>query len=171
MGFGKDGKGVIIREDDVESLGALAQFSVVKMDGITLREDFRMLKSEIFAHVDVLTAGEGQGLLLGIANDDLSAAEIAACIVTDGPTDNSDRIKVETANRNVKLLSSAILQDVAGTSRHFFGENGSPMITSKHRWTYSNPEGWAFFIFNDGLTLTTGSAVRLVATHFGMWVK
>ncbi len=170
MGFGKDGTGSIIRENRATALGALAADAAIKMTGLTLAEDFRILRSDVFAHVDILTAGEGQGLLFGIANGELTAVEIAECLNDNGPSDRNDRALHETASRNVKVLSSAILIDSGGVSRHFVGDQGGPMITSKHRWTYSDPEGWAFFVYNDGPTLTTGSICRYQATQFGVWV-
>ncbi len=171
MGFGKDGKGAIVRQNLSLPLLTLASGDALKFPALTMGEDFRILKSEIYAHVATLTAGEGQGLLFGIANGELTNAEIAAALVTNGPTDINDRSLQESAERNVKLLSSGILIDSAGIQRHLLGAEGGPMIVSKHRWTYSNPEGWSWFIFNDGPTLTTGATARMVATNFGMWVQ
>lgn len=172
MGFGKDGTGAIIRENTLLTMGALAAGLALRFPAITLGEDFRMLKSEISCFIEALTAGEGQGLIFGIANGELSVTEIADCLKANGPTDLNDRANQELAERNVKVLSASNpLFDSAGTHRPFIGNEGGPLIVSKHRWTYSNPEGWNFFIFNDGLTLTTGATARLLATHFGLWVK
>jgi len=63
MGFGKNNKGTMIREVVAGSaLGALAQNGGVFITGPTLVEDFRLLKSEMAAVVDNLTATEGLGL-------------------------------------------------------------------------------------------------------------
>ncbi len=171
MGFGKDGTGAIVRENSATALGALAANVTIKLATLTLGEDFRILKSEIFSHIEGLTAGQGIGLLLGIANNELSVTEIAAAVNNNGPTDLNDRVSQELSERNVKILSSALLLDSGGISRQFIGDDGGPKTISKHRWTYSNPEGWCFFIHNDGQTLTTGATCRIAATHFGMWVK
>ncbi len=171
MGFGKDGKGAIIRENLTITLGGLASGSAITGTALVLGAPFRILKSEIFAHCDALTAGDGQGLLLGIANGELSAADIAGCLTTNGPLDFNDRSGLETAERNVKVLSATEFRDTAATSRSFSGEDGGPMITSKHRWTYGAPEAWDWFVFNDGPTITTGAVVRIVVVHFGMWIK
>ncbi len=178
MGFGKDGTGVIIREVQTIALATLANQTAIKFSSNTLTEDFRMLKSEIAAGINTMDDAEvAQGLLLGICNGELSVTEISECILADGPEDRNDRAGYEAATRWVKVLSQAEIQAVPeaavkGTYEMIFrGENGGPLIVSKDRWTYSNPEGWDFFIFNNtGSALVTGSTARLYAQHFGVWV-
>ncbi len=152
------------------ALSTLAPNTAIKLSSLTLVEDFRILKSEIFAKVGGLTAGEGDDLLFGIANGELSNAEIAEAIVTDGPLNRNDREGHERAMRNVRLLSFAS-QELTNVDRAFQGETGGPMVISKHRWTYSNPQGWAFFVFNNGSALTTGATAAAIATHYGLWVS
>ncbi len=167
MGFSKTG--VIIRELQSVALTTLANVTAIKLSQLTLAEDFRILKSEIFAKVGGLTAGEGDDLIFGIANNALSVAEIAAAIVLDGPLNRNDP-QHEESMRNVKLLSFAD-QSLSNVDRAFNGDSGGPMITSKHRWTYNNPEGWCFFVFNNGSALTTGATAVAIATHYGVWVQ
>ncbi len=171
MGFGKNGTGAILRSQEEIVLSTLGDITAIKfLSDITIKEDFRVLRQDIFSHITGLTAGEGFGLMLGIANGELSVAEIAGCLLTDGPTDRNDRGKIETAERNVVLLSE-IEPVLSGVTEQFHGENGGPKITSKHRWTYSNPEGWDFFIWNhSGAALTTGATARLIQTTYGLWV-
>ncbi len=172
MGFGKDGKGAIIRETITDgALGALAGQDAVKFQGPVLQEDFRILKSEIYALVNVLTANEGLSMLFGIANGELSAAEIEECIEAQGPLDRNDRVAIERAERWVKVLGVTNDQGVSTTTELFYDmHSGAPMLTSKDRWTYSDPEGWTYWIYNRGGSLTTGSTLQLVATHYGVWV-
>ncbi len=171
MGFGKDGKGAILRERIVSgALGALAAQDLVAFSGLSVTEDFRILKSEIYAFVSNLTPPEGTGLIFGIANGDLSAAEIEEAIEAGGPLDRNDRIPTEQAERNVKTLGAIVDPSVTGTTNVIRNsENGFP-IESKHRWTYSNPEGWDYWIYNLGGTLTTGALLQLYAVHYGVWV-
>ncbi len=171
MGFGKDGKGAMIREISEVNLLTLGDNSAIKSDALAITEDFRILKSEIFAHISGLTAGEGAGLLFGICSGELSAAEIAAAIDIDGPLDRNDRGSVETAERWVKLLSGIDLR-LAETVGWFRNEVGGRKIVSTDRWTYSNPEGWDWFVYNmGGAGLTTGATFRVTATHYGVWVQ
>ncbi len=171
MGFGKDSKGAIIRERVVDgALGALAAQDAVSFAGPVITEDFRILKSEVYALVNALTTNEGHGLLFGIANGELSAAEVEEAIEASGPLDRNDRVPTERAERNVKVLGFIDNAELAATTRQFKNPEGGNHLVSKHRWTYNNPEGWDWWIYNLGGSLTTGSTLQLYATHFGIWV-
>ncbi len=173
MGFGKDNKGVIMREQASIAIGTLAANTALKVDSgaIGITEDFRMLKSEICAHLDGITATEGEGLMFGICNGELSVSQIAQCLTTDGPKDPSARTEQETAERFVKILSM-IDNDNDGQNVIFRNENGGPIITAKPRWTFSNQTGWDFFVYNDGgSAFTTGATLRLLMTHYGVWLQ
>ncbi len=103
MGFGKDGKGVIIYEDLQITVGNLAsQAAVAAAGGITLGEDFRMLKSEIHILMgDPGWGAIGDTVIIGIADGELSVGEIAQAINANGPTDRNDNLLTEQANRPV----------------------------------------------------------------------
>lgn len=172
MGFGKQGTGVIIRNTTADALGALTQNDVVKLDAITMGEDFRMLKSQIFSSISGLTAGEGIGLLFGVCNGELSVAEIAECLTTDGPTDRNDRVLEEQANRFVQLLGRYLPSghQTSPTELILFGEGGQPFVEHKPRWTFSNPEGWDYFVINMSTAITTGATAVMMNRHYGVWV-
>ncbi len=174
MGFGKDGKGTMIRENVDVALGALAADAVIKTTSLAIEEDFRILRSEIYARVTAFTAADLGGLVFGIANGELSVAEISEAILRNGPVDRNDRRQVEFVERNVKILSglqTLVESPIVPIEWTFQNESGGPIIVSKHRWTYSNPEGWTWFIYNDsGGALTTGAELHVIATHFGVWV-
>ncbi len=167
MGFGKNRTGAILRSKETIALLTLAEDTAIKFgSGITIAEDFRMLKAEVFAFVEGLTAGDGEGLMIGIANGDLTVTEIAEAIIVDGPVNRNDRVKTERAERFVKVFG--LLNDL----QHFFsGENGGRQMNVKPRWTFSNPEGWDFFIYNAGSALTTGATAKLVGTYYGLWLS
>jgi len=170
MGFGKNNTGAILRSTESIALSTLANETAIKfLSSITLDEDFRMLKAEIFAQVSGLAASEGNGLLMGIANGELTIAEITEAYLVDGPVDRNDRVKTERAERFVKTIAAAVKQ--LGTEAIFIGDEGGPKITVKPRWTFSNPEGWDLFIYNNtGAALQSGSTVRLVAVYYGVWL-
>ncbi len=174
MGFGKDSKGAILRENTTIALSTLAANTVLKVDGadLTIQEDFRLMKSKLFSNITGLTGGEGEGMLLGIADDELSVAEIAEAINAAGPLDRNDNLSKERAERPVWLIGAfeSNNADATGTEGTFRGDNGGPMIVHKLPWTFSNPEGWVFFVMNTGSTLQTGASVRVTATHYGVWV-
>ncbi len=163
---------VIIKETQLTVLGGLAAGAAVVVTGPAITDDFRIIKSEVHASVEGLTAGEGNNLVFGIANGDLSAAQVAESFVTDGPVNASDRDKAEEAGRFTRMLSGSAQMDDAGTIRQLLNEHGGPIIEKTIRWTFSKGVGWDWFIFNnDGGALTTGSTLRLMATHYGVWVN
>ncbi len=173
MGFGKGGTGAIIRQNESVSLGTLANNTALKLtNGVTLTEDFRILKSEIIALYRGLTTGEGEGLMLGICNGELSVAEIAEALTVDGPGDRNDRVNQEQAERAVWIIATpGFGTGAVGASQvNLKGPNGSTIIEWKKRWTFSDPEGWDFFVFNLGTALTTGGNCNLLATNYGVWV-
>ncbi len=170
MGFGKNGTGVIIREDTSFALGTIANKAAVQGTALAIVEDFRMLKSEVFAVVTGLTANEGEGLLIGIANGELSAAEVGEAINAGGPLNRNDAVRTERSLRFCNLFGAIQLDNTTNIEGRFRGEYGSPMMIIKPRWTFSDPEGWHFFVYNQGLALTTGATLRLNATNYGVWV-
>nr|AGA18261.1 hypothetical protein [uncultured marine virus] len=150
-------------------MAALSHSAVVTFDGPTITEDFRVMKSVVNAVINGLTEGDGEGLIFGIANNDLSNAEIEESIEAEGPLDKNDRIKEERATRWVKVLGEFV-PDHPTTARRLVGFGDSVGLISKDRWTYNNPEGWQWFIYNIGGSISTGSLLQLIATHYGVWV-
>lgn len=174
MGFGKDGKGVILHELEVTtSLGTLASLAALKLAGPSMDHKFRILRTDVGCYIiDAGSTKDVTGLWFGIANGDLTAAEIGEAL-TSVPTGPNDAIGNERAQRNVKLLGILDVRGapVAGTSFMFVGPEGSPLMVNKHRWTYHETEMWDWFIFNNtGSDMTTGALATLTATHFGVWV-
>jgi len=173
MGFGKDGTGVIITELDDITLLTLGVAAVVKQDTpLPITEDFRMLKSVHHWSLTGATTVSGDGpLVMGIANDSLSAAEIVAALIADGPLDRSDRVKQELAERGVFAFDMDLISfDVSTASVN--GSRVSGVVTNTQRWTYSSAVGWSLWIFNLGTgALTTGGVVRVLSKYFGVWLQ
>ncbi len=169
MGFGKDGKGIIIRERTTITLGTLGANTALKQDSpLAILEDFRMIKSEIFASLDGATSVEGDGqIIIGIANDELTAAEIAECLTVDGPLNRNDRVAEEQVMRAVFPLFAIPFKTLASQQ----GIHDNRPFEDTIRWTFSNPEGWTLFAFNMGSSaLTTGGVIQLVNKYYGVWV-
>jgi len=159
-----------MRDESSLSLGALEQGTCVKVDGVLITEDFRMLKAEISVHINGLTPLDGNNLILGIANGELTVDEIAEAIVANGPINRTQRLQQERAERNVKIVSTTDKQLSSETIARFRNKYGGPIIELKHPWTYSNSDGWSWFIYNRGPGLTAGGAASLLATYYGVWV-
>jgi len=170
MGKFKD-TGVIIRGTHTADLGALADQAAVKVDGISLDEDFRLLKAEIYAGINGGTADQLDLLYFGMCDGELSAAEIAEAILAE-PSDRNDNLGNERAMRPVWVLGaveSRVDQSILNVT--FRGAYNSPLMEWKKRWTFFDPEGWDYFVFNNsGSVLTTGADARVVASGYGLWV-
>ncbi len=172
MGFGKDGKGVIIRDRDTITLGALSTISAIKQGApLAITEDFRMLKGRLYWELEAGTFVAGDGpILLGICNDELSAVEIAEAINADGPLGPDDAVGGEQAERAVFLLEQdpIVFTEELGADREGFQQG---VVDVTQRWTYYNNSGWSLFAYNMGSGgLTTGGLIRLNATYYGVWV-
>ncbi len=172
MGFGKDGMGVIINEDRSQALGTLANQAVILIGTkLAILKDFRMLKAEMKAHLRNLTAGDGMGLQLGLADGDLTTGEIAASILANAPVGPNDIVGTQVSERFNKIISVAE-GDLNETQVLFKNETGGPIIVVKPRWTFATTKSWNWFVFNGGGTaLTTGSTVRITTKVFGVWLR
>lgn len=165
-GFGKDGKGVILNERAVITLGALGSSVTKKSDSqLTFGEDFRLIKSEYWVAYEGLTAGETP-IIIGIADNELSVTEIAECLAA-APVDRNDNLGNEQAHRPV--FPFAVIPDHNDGIRGAL--NNGKAIEKTLRWTFSDTEGFTLFAHNDtGATLTTGGIIRIRAKHYGVWV-
>ncbi len=169
MGKFKD-TGVIIPGTHAQDLGALADQAAVKVDGLAIEEDFRLLKAEVYATINGSTAGELESLYFGLCDGELTAAEIAEAITAE-PKDRNDNAANERAMRPVWVIGALDPASSPQVAESFRGRDGGPLMEWKKRWTFSDPEGWDFFVFNNsGTSLTTGADCRVVASNFGLWV-
>jgi len=169
MGFGKDGKGIIIRETVLLTPADLAAKAVVKHTaGLTLVEDFRIIKVE-YHIVQVGNWGAvGDAIMIGISNGELSVVEIAETLNLDGPPNPNNAIANERSMRAVWLLnflrgdSTSVVNDPLDDGK---------VLEKTLRWTFNNPEGWSWFAYNP-LTgaLTTGAVFEVHAKYFGVWL-
>jgi len=118
-----------------------------------------------------VTAAEADQLLFGMADGELSDAEIAEAISVGGPLDRNDNLADERSHRPVWILGAVAVKPAAAVKGQFIGEQGGPKMTGKPRWTFSNGDGWTYFVFNyDNSTLTTGINVRCQIKSYGVWV-
>lgn len=162
MGFGKDGRGFIYHEINALTLGALAAEDVAVVAGPTIDEDFRIMKTEVFVAYQNPTQNEG-AVVFGIAQGALTATEIEECLEAE-PTDENDVPAVEQAMRAVFPLGILVMATDGGRIIDH--------IDRKLTWTFKNAEGWQWFAYNlDSGALTTGGSLRILAKHYGVWVR
>lgn len=172
MGFGKDGKGVMISEKRAQALGTLATDTALLIGTkLAITEDFRMLKAEMLAIVTGLTGGEGIGLYLGLAHGDMTTTQIESAIENNGPVNPGDLDVVDAVEKPVWIVGSYEQSDIGETEGNFQDvRTHGAMILSKHRWTFQSLQSWNWFIYNLGAQLTTGATVKIQVRDFGVWV-
>lgn len=166
MGFGKDGKGVILTlTSNNNALGTLGSQTALKLDnGLidNLEDDFRLISTEFQIHV---TGGNSEdSVILGIADNELTVAEIAEALDAQ-PVDRNDNLTNERAMRPVFPIG--IISDLSGVADGHF----QAMQKKTVRWTFGDSEGWTWFVYNaESAALGTGAIVTLFAKHYGVWV-
>ncbi len=177
MGFGKDGKGAIVKEKTQFALGALASQDVVSANSAVLIDsDFRILRTDLTAVLIGMTSLEGQGLILYMSEGDLTAAEVELNIEQNGPVSMGDQIGQEIAQRWVRRVAISVGPTVNETERVFRNEHNGGLLDIKPRWTFrrrrtATEGGWNWDVYNDGQSLTSGGICHILATHYGVWVN
>ncbi len=176
MGFGKDGKGAIVKEQVAVSMGALASLDAVGGDSsVVLDSDFRILKSDITCVLRGITSLEGQGLILYMSQGQLTVAESEANIELRGPLRMGDKTAEEIASRWVRRVGITTGPTVNETERVMRNKYGGGLLELNPRWTFRRARtgtegGWNWVIYNSGETITTGGTAEILATHYGVWV-
>ncbi len=161
----------IIKDVSIITIGGLSGQDVAAQAGPVLQKGYRLIKTRLAAHAVGVTSGEGGGLILGIANNDLTAAQIEASLEAGGPLFRGDRDLEEQAERFTKIVGAVAQAQNVSTEHKFTGpENGSPWEFVS-RWSFPlGTAGWKWFVYNLGTGMTTGATVRILATHYGVWL-
>ncbi len=158
-GFGKDGKGYIMRDNFEQAPGTLTAGDVISVAHGALERKFRILKTE--GWVSWNPGAVGDTILVGIADANLTSAEIEEALEAL-PVDQFDVPGIEHIMRPVFPLA------MLGSGSIGF-HDGVAILNTKG-WTY-DLEGWTFFVRNmDGATALTASELYWSLTHYGMWV-
>ncbi len=175
MGFGKDGKGAIVKEKVILTLGALAADDLLQQNSaVQLDMDFRILRSDITACLRGITSLEGQGLILYMSQGILTDAETEENIEQNGPLRLGEKLEEEIASRWVRRVGMTAGPTVNETERVFRNKHNGPLLELEPRWTFRRSRtategGWNWAVYNSGVVLTTGTTVNLIATHYGVW--
>lgn len=164
LGFGKDGKGVIIRERreiTVTSLGArTAIFAGTTL--IPLTGGFRMIKIEGSVFWRNPTAGEM--FVIGIASLDLTVQQIEDGLENNGPAQRGDIDEEVNSMRPIYTLGHLQAQTETGHLSFDFEKT--------IRWTFNEGIGYAMFAYNPNTVAVSGngSTVHVLSKAFGVWV-
>ncbi len=173
MGFGKDGKGVIIMQDLEQTIGTLAQNAgLIISTNPPILERFRMLRADLFATMTSVAAGELGGAELYLADGDLTLPEIEEALEQNGPNGPNDTVAEAIAMRAIFRVGAALARDVsiAQEGVHLINDTGGPLLSVKPRWTFARTKSWNWVLYNNGPAPTTGSILKINAKAFGVWV-
>jgi len=170
LGFGKDGKGVIITDSDDITALTLGGNAVLKQDNpLVFADRFRLIKMELRVMAKGFLADDGP-LLFGLASNDLSVTDIAQAISANGPLARADRDLDERATRPVWTLG--YFEILSDKQTKLVGCSPQPGYVEKAiRWTFGvDPRGYVFWIQNrSGSTLQTGGKITIESKIFGVW--
>lgn len=163
----------ILRGTVTIALGALSLGGAVKAGSPfnAITTDYRMTKAQALAICTALTDGEGDGLILLLVDNDLSAGEIAEAMNADGPLNGSDRILSERASRPVWEVGMTEFGDKTATNTKVFKnlDTGGIRCAVSPNWKFRDGKGFDWAIYNSGTTITTGASTRIVSKFHGRW--
>ncbi len=169
MGFGKDGKGVIINEFRTQSIGTLATNTGIIIDTkLATLERFRMLKAQIYALVTGVTSGELRGLQFGLADGQFTLAQIEEAMEANGPLGPNNDVTADQVERPVWVIGQ--VENADDTEIAFMNDEGGNMLVIKPRWTFARAKSWNWFVYNLGVAPTSGAVVKIRVKSFGVWV-
>ncbi len=172
IGFGKDGKGEIIREARSQALSTLqAGGGIIIGTKLATTEDFRIIRTDVQSSITGLTSSEGKGLALYLVDGVFTIAEFEAAIEANGPLGPNEAVAAEIAMRFERWLGEVV--DAAGTAGDAIirNEKGGALLQDTIRWTFSRTKSWNWVLFNHGVALTTGATVFIKAKNYGVWVR
>ncbi len=174
MGFGKDGKGVIISELREQAIGSLgANTGIIIGTKLALATRFRMLKVELTATLVDMTASEGLALQVYLADGNLTLVEFEAAIEQNGPISANQIAEGEKAMRPTWLMGAGpahLNNPVAADGFMMVNGSGGPLLEAKPRWTFGIGNSWNWLVYNGGKAITTGSTMKIKSKVYGVWV-
>ncbi len=156
---------VALPVNDGITLATLADNAVIKNTSpAILTEDLYMISTEIVVSLQGITVGEG-AIIFGMADNDLTVAEIAENLTTD-QLDPNDIIARERARRPVRVLG-IFSAEVANRALN----SGMP-LKKRIKLTFGSAKGFCFFAFNrSGASLTTGAVISIDGVLYGRWLR
>jgi len=169
-GMGKDGK--LMRQRLVQSvaLGTLAADTALEIGTkLAIVDDIRMLKSDYWATITGLTAGEAAGLHVYLASGDLTISELEASIEGSKPLQRGDIDETVESEKPIFYLGT-FGSNGTDTEAVMVAPGGGHLATLKQRWTFYKGLSWKLFAYNSGVVFTTGATIKVGAQLWGVWI-
>ncbi len=158
-----------IRETATFAVGALAARDLVGVNATSMTQGGHLISTTLTALHRARDADDGP-LLFGIADQQLSDAEVEEAIETEGPFFATQRVQNERASRPVRVLGliEALQPSVAAAIGRLFLKNASVKLS----WTEGDSGGgWKYWVYNPLASgdFVAGSQVDITAEHFVRW--
>ncbi len=161
-------EGAQVLWDNLEvTIGALATVSaaIVSSRIDTAKEmGFRILRTDYWAFWRGFTAGEGP-LIFGMTAGQ-SAGNVALAIQAD-PAGSGPEVLTGRLQANFPVFPLGLMT----------AEDAAQLMVTKEgtfnmRWSIPEGSSMNWWVFNpSGSTFTTGSTLKIIAKHFGVWLK
>ncbi len=143
--------------------GNLAADAFVATNLTAIAQDAQFVSTDVYISMEAHTAGEGP-VQVGIANSDLSTAEIGECL-DSVPASQSDIIAIEQARRPVRNVGV-----LPGLNTDEVLKNGEP-TRIKLQWRIRGSSDLQAWIRNKSSSpLTTGSLIKVWGKVYLRWM-
>ncbi len=154
-----------LQVDTELALSTLANNTVLAQALTILSDDFWVISGDLNWLMIGMTPGEDP-LYVGIANGDLSVAEIKEAI-NASPVSRSDIVEREQARRPVRKVGAFTQQDAATVAQRL--NDGKPIRTKIRMYLAEGTELNMWAHNKSGATLTTGAKLHCYGTLYGVW--
>ncbi len=174
MGFGKDGKGQLLREVDSFDVGSIPAQGMQKNTSLTatIERGFRILKSKGTATITAVDTGAG-AIIMYLASNAMTEAE-ALQAIRGGASAGTDKAFPLSTNQvpekeyaERRMWKLGVFNSESTDIQSFFDWDVDI------RWTFQEGTGWAYFLYNTENVAKVGAnwgSVDLVAEQYGVWV-
>ncbi len=147
------------------ALATLNGDTAILIGGPSMTRGGTMLSLRGAIIINQITAGDGPWLI-GLANADLSLAELEAYIELNGPVhpDDTTVVEVSTRGRKIRFLTVLVPQGSGQVAGMYL-----PDVAMKGLRFSEEATGWNYFCYNLGPAMTTGAVFKIVTQAFVRW--
>ncbi len=158
-----------LQTNNIATLAQNAALNVNNGYNTSITKPFLMKRYHIMARLHGFTVGDDASYMWGLARGDLTVAEIAAAII-QATQDPEDPITTDDAGIRSRIIWQSLRELRPGGDGtqmhldefiHIGGRDGIP---------FNETEGWQEFIFNHGLSPTTGARIDCFGVAEGVWL-
>ncbi len=148
------------------ALGTLAAGALLSSSGPAMTRGGKIISATLQGGLRGITEGEGP-IMWGIAQADLSDAEIEEFLELEGPLAPSQVTESEIASRGrrIRVLGTVGI----GHSSCVINMHNHKMSGLRFSEASETTNGWKWWVYNLGAALTTGSTLELFAKLFTQW--